>query len=45
MYGLCLSCVPRSASVQEIAASNMGVHRREYGHVSVELHIVASADV
>ena len=45
MCGLCWSYVARPASVQDVTASDMAVHRRGCGHVSVELCVVASANV
>ena len=45
MYGLHWSCMTRPASVQDVTASDMAMHGRGCGHINVELHVVASANV
>ena len=45
MNGLCWPWVARPASVQGVTASNMAMHERGCGHVSVELGVVTSANV
>ena len=40
-----LPCMARPASVQEVTASDMAIHRRGCGQASVELHLVVSANV
>ena len=35
----------RPASVQDITAINMAIHRRGCGHESVEKHVVAFANI
>ena len=45
MYGLRWSCMARPASVQDITASDMAMHRRECGYESVELCVATSANV